>query len=43
MFSSKEGYQNVTYDNMTIECESRNMKDSICQGPCGVDGVDDCT
>ena len=28
MFSSKEGYQNVLYDNMTIECESRNMKDS---------------
>ena len=24
MFSSKEGYQNVTYDNMTTECESRN-------------------
>ena len=43
MFSFKEGCQNVPYDNMTVECESRNMKDSICQGPCDVDGVDDCT
>ena len=42
MFSSKEGYQHVPYDNVTIECESRNMKDSFGQGPCPVDGDDDC-
>ena len=27
-FPVKEGCQNVPYDNMTIECESRNMNDS---------------
>ena len=39
---------NVPYDNMTMECESRNISwrikwVSIGQGPCAVGGGDDCT
>ena len=43
MFSSKEGYQNVPYDNLTRECESRNIEDTFGQVPCAVGGIDDYT